>query len=80
MMERKLDVRELEPPVPLERILDMLDTLSKEDWLCVRHNREPFPLYSLLRQMDFSWDSRWSNGECFIRIWHTGHPPVTDSD
>ena len=79
-MEYTLDVRELEPPVPLERILDKLDTLTKEDCLCVRHNREPYPLYSLLRQMDFSWDSRWLNGECFIRIWHTGHPPVSDTD
>lgn len=74
-MERWLDVRDLEPPVPLERILDALGDLAQSDWLRVRHNREPYPLYTMLRQMDFAWDSHWSEGECIIRIWHAGHPP-----
>ncbi len=78
-MEHRLDVRELEPPIPLELILDTLDTLPDEDWLRVLHNREPFPLYNLLRAMEFSWDTQWLNGECIIRIWHTGHPPSTES-
>ena len=74
-MEHQLDVRDLEPPVPLERILDHLDTLTESDWLRVRHNREPYPLYNMLRQMDFAWDSQWSNGDFILRIWHVGHPP-----
>ena len=43
-MERVLDVSDLEPPEPLERILDALDQLGTGDWLHVRHRREPFPL------------------------------------
>ncbi|MCU7923364.1 MAG: DUF2249 domain-containing protein [Candidatus Thiodiazotropha sp. (ex Dulcina madagascariensis)] len=74
-MEHRLDVRVLEPPVPLERILEALEDLSEQDCLRVRHSREPYPLYSLLREMNFSWNTRWSNGDCIIRIWHTGHPP-----
>lgn len=77
-MEHKLDVRELEPPVPMERILDELEDLSTSDWLRIQHNREPYPLYSLLREMDFTWNTTWSNGECIIFIWHTGYPPPGD--
>ncbi|MEL0586773.1 MAG: DUF2249 domain-containing protein [Candidatus Thiodiazotropha sp. (ex. Lucinoma kazani)] len=69
-MEQRLDVRALEPPVPLERILDALDDLAKDDWLRVQHSREPYPLYSLLKEMDYSWDTHWQNGECIICIWH----------
>jgi hypothetical protein len=32
-VEQRLDVRDLEPPLPLERILDALDELAQEDWL-----------------------------------------------
>lgn len=78
-MEQQVDVRNLEPPVPLERILDALDLLPESDWLRVRHNREPYPLYSMLRQMDFDWDTKWSEGDCIIRIWHAGHPPAGDT-
>lgn len=74
-MKYEVDVRDLEPPVPLERILDAIDQLTTEDWLRVQHNREPYPLYSMLRQMEMSWDTRWVNGELIIRIWHMGMPP-----
>lgn len=74
-MEQRLDVRELEPPVPLERILEALEDLATNDWLRVQHNREPYPLYSLLREMDFTWNTKWHNNECIIVIWHAGHPP-----
>ncbi|MEW8070172.1 MAG: DUF2249 domain-containing protein [Candidatus Thiodiazotropha endolucinida] len=78
-MELRLDVRELEPPVPLERILEALEELSSDDWLRVRHSREPYPLYSLLRDMDFAWSTKWRNSECIILIWHAGSPPPDDS-
>ncbi|MEW8022285.1 MAG: DUF2249 domain-containing protein [Candidatus Thiodiazotropha sp.] len=78
-MELRLDVRELEPPVPLERILETLEELPSDDWLKVRHSREPYPLYSLLRELGFDWSTRWQNGECIILIWHAGNPPPGDS-
>ncbi|MEW8001169.1 MAG: DUF2249 domain-containing protein [Candidatus Thiodiazotropha sp.] len=74
-MEQRLDVRELEPPVPMERILEVLDMLPTDDWLRVRHSREPYPLYSLLRDMNFTWSTSWQGGECIILIWHAGSPP-----
>lgn len=47
-MERRLDVSDLEPPEPMERILDALDEMPAEDCLRVRHRREPYPLYNNL--------------------------------
>lgn len=54
-MERVLDVSTLEPPEPLERILDALADLPDGDWLNVLHRREPHPLYGMLRDMDYHW-------------------------
>ena len=74
-MEYRLDVSEQEPPEPLENILAHLENLAEGDWLRVQHSREPYPLYSLLREMNFAWETRWLNGECIIQIWHVGYPP-----
>ena len=52
-MERQLDVRDRQPPEPLELILAELDELPAQDWLRVRHRRDPVPLYDILREMGF---------------------------
>jgi uncharacterized protein (DUF2249 family) len=57
-MEHCLDVSELEPPEPLERILDALADLPQGDWLHVLHRREPFPLYRMLHDMGYRWYTR----------------------
>lgn len=54
-MEHSLDVSGLEPPEPMERILEKLDELSEGDWLAVLHRREPFPLYGIIQQDGFCW-------------------------
>jgi uncharacterized protein (DUF2249 family) len=56
--ERTLDVSELPPPEPLERILDVLPTLSRGEYLHVRHSREPYPLYTLLEDQGYAYVSR----------------------
>lgn len=56
-MERILDVSELEPPEPLERILDSLAEMAAGDWLKVLHRREPYPLYNMLRNMGYCWST-----------------------
>jgi hypothetical protein len=66
-----LDVSALEPPGPLERILDALTDLPQGQALCVRHRREPFPLYDLLRRMGYRWRSRGEEGRFEILIWAT---------
>ncbi|RLA20347.1 MAG: Clp protease ClpB [Gammaproteobacteria bacterium] len=54
-MEHPLDVSQLEPPEPMERILGKLDELKAGDFLSVTHRREPFPLYPLIEQDGFRW-------------------------
>ena len=73
-MERRLDVSDLEPPEPMERILDALDEMPAGDCLRVRHRREPYPLYNILRNMDFSWRTAWKDGALDLLIWHEGQP------
>lgn len=77
-MERLLDVSDLEPPEPLERILDALDTLGAGDWLHVRHRREPFPLYGFLQRLGYVWRTERTGEAAFeILIWPVdGQPPV----
>ena len=69
-MERYLDVRDRQPPEPLELILAELDELPAQDWLRVRHRRDPVPLYNILREMGFKWHSCWVADEIEIVIWH----------
>jgi len=56
-MERVIDVSKLEPPEPLERILDSLAEMAPGDWLKVLHHREPYPLYGMLRNMGYCWST-----------------------
>jgi uncharacterized protein (DUF2249 family) len=69
------DVRDLEPPEPMERILEILDGMPGGDWLRVTHRREPYPLYNLLRGMGFAWRGQREGGSLQLLIWHEGHPP-----
>lgn len=47
---RLLDVRGLEAPEPLERVLDALSTLAPGDILRMLIEREPRPLYRILER------------------------------
>ncbi len=71
--ERRIDVRELEPPEPLEIALDMAHKLQPGEYLRMLHRREPFPLYRLLKQDGFRY-RLYSGGECpyEILIWRVG--------
>ena len=64
-----LDVRRLEPPEPLERILDALADLPAGEPLHVLHRREPFPLYDLLRRMGYDWRTQGQDDRFEILIW-----------
>ncbi|WP_132977315.1 DUF2249 domain-containing protein [Thiobaca trueperi] len=70
-----LDVRRLEPPEPLERILDALADLPAGEPLCVLHRREPFPLYDLLKRMGYDWRTQGQDDRFEILIWPREAPP-----
>ena len=48
-----LDVRGLEPPEPLELVLDALSILEKDQQLRMMIDREPYPLYPMLDRDNF---------------------------
>ena len=75
-MERDIDVSELEPPEPMERILDALADMSPGDWLKILHRREPFPLYNMLKSMGYCWSTLRGESHPFeIYIWPEDQPP-----
>ena len=51
---RELDVRDLEPPEPLQQALAALAALKPGEQLRMLHHREPFPLYAMLRERGFT--------------------------
>jgi len=68
--ERLLDVRDLAPPEPLERVLAALHALSGAQYLRARLPREPYPLYPLLQEFGYAWQARPADGAWFeILIW-----------
>jgi uncharacterized protein (DUF2249 family) len=68
--ERLLDVRELEPPEPLERALAELDTLAADECLRLVHRREPHLLYPILQREGFDFRTEMTADYTFIvRIW-----------
>lgn len=52
---RTLDVSELEPPEPMERILVEIEGLGAGEYLRVLHRREPWPLFPMLEQRGFAY-------------------------
>ena len=66
----ELDVRGLDPPEPMERVLATLEGLRYDDVLLVRHHREPQPLYPILAERGYSHRAEEDgSGEWRIRIW-----------
>lgn len=53
-----IDVRGLEPPQPMVRVLDSLDAMGAGDELLVVHDRQPLFLYPQLDDRGFSHETR----------------------
>lgn len=74
-----IDVSELEPPEPMERILVRLRQLQAGQLLRVRHRREPIPLYPMLEQGGYEHCCISIGIEAFlIYIWPHS-TPVTEA-
>ena len=60
MKTRNLDVRGLEAPEPLERILGALDSLQSDEQLDVIHWREPLLLYPILTERGWQYKTEYN--------------------
>lgn len=68
--ERLIDVRGLEPPEPMLKVLDELDSLPAGQVLHMIHHREPFPLYTALEELGFRYRTDMDvPGRIDILIW-----------
>ena len=56
--EITLDVSQLEPCEPLQRVLEALTQLSQGEYLHVLHRMEPYPLYPILNQQGYAWQTQ----------------------
>ncbi len=66
-----LDVCGLEPPEPLERVLEALSSLEPGRRLCMVIGREPRPLYSILERNGFAYQTRCREDFLYeVLIWH----------
>lgn len=69
----RLDVRGLEPPLPMVRILEALDSLPPGQPLVVTHERRPMLLYPQLEERGFGHlTDELGPGEFRITIWREG--------
>lgn len=68
-MPHELDVRGLPPPEPFEHIMRALQTLTPDTYLQVHIDREPFPLYEVLHDAGYDWQTTAQNdGSYSVRI------------
>lgn len=68
-MTTVIDGREMEPPEPLERTLEALETLPPGDELLLLLYCQPHPLFNILRSNGYEWtDDLLPEGTREIRI------------
>jgi uncharacterized protein (DUF2249 family) len=68
-LTHELDVRGLQPPEPFELIIGALQTLPAGACLHVHIHREPYPLYEVLLDGGYDWQTtKLEDGSFSIRI------------
>ncbi len=73
--ERLLDVSELEPCEPMERVLAAVRELVPGEYLRMLHRQEPRPLYPLLERLGMAWYGRAGERTAFeLLIFASGDP------
>ncbi len=69
----ELDNRGLEPPEPMMRILDALETMGDGDTLVARNDRQPMFLYPELEERGYAHRTEPMDGGGYrITVWKAG--------
>lgn len=72
-MPTVVDVRGLEPPEPMERVLNALGELGPDEQLLMIIDRQPRPLYRILQNNGYAYSETFKPEGVFeILIWHQG--------
>jgi uncharacterized protein (DUF2249 family) len=61
----ELDVRGLEPPEPMVRIVAALDELAAGGSIRVKIDRQPLPLYRMLERSGYLYEERLGSDSLF---------------
>ncbi|MFW2374371.1 MAG: DUF2249 domain-containing protein [Gammaproteobacteria bacterium] len=64
-----LDVHNLQPPEPMEKAIDALDTLAAGEYLKMIHRMQPFPLFNILTENNFKYRVMPGDKGFNIYIW-----------
>lgn len=56
--ERVIDARGMEPPEPMEKVMQALDELRPGESVRMLLHREPFPLYAILAERGYRHETR----------------------
>jgi len=65
-----VDARGLDPPEPMERVLEALTKLRARQRLRLWIHREPFPLYRMLEHNGYAWTTARDPDSTFeVLIW-----------
>lgn len=68
--ELALDVCGLQPPEPLERVLDTLSGMASDQRLRILIDREPRPLYAILERNGYAYEAHCRDDYLYeILIW-----------
>jgi len=72
MTTRVIDCRGLEPPEPLERALGAVSALGGDEQVLMLTDREPGPLYRILRESRFDFRTDLNEQGWFeVLIWRS---------
>ncbi len=61
----ELDVRGLEPPEPLVRVIETLETLPAGERLLLKIDCRPLPLYRILERNGYAYEERSGSDSLF---------------
>jgi TusA-related sulfurtransferase len=61
----ELDVRGLEPPEPLVRVMEALETLPAGERLLLKIDCRPLPLYRILERNGYAYEERPGDDSLF---------------
>lgn len=71
-MIKRLDNRGLEPPQPMIRTLELLETMTDEDILIINNDRKPMFLFPELDELGYQYvATKLDNGSFEIKIGKT---------
>ncbi len=72
--ERRVDVSSLEPPEPMQAVIEALRGLGEDEYLVMCHRRQPLPLFAMLLEMGHCYRVRAGALTSYeIVIWPAGN-------